>query len=64
MLECRTQTEVRCARSESMLRATNVASDPSARLTALTGVSSDPAGLDLVTLPISLVGENWPLVSP
>ena len=46
------------------MRATNVPSAPSASETGLNGVSSEPIGVDLVTLPISEVGEYWPLVSP
>ena len=53
-----------CLRSMSWVRATNVASAPSARLMGLNGLSSEPKGVDLVTLPTSLVGEYWPLVSP
>ena len=52
------------ARSMSWVRATKVASAPSARLSGLKGVSSEPNGVDLVTLPTSLVGEYWPLVRP
>ena len=50
-------TEVRCLRSESMVRATNVASAPSASETGLNGWSTEPIGVDLVTLPGSEVGE-------
>ena len=32
--------------------------------TGLNGVSSEPNGVDLVTLATSEVGEYWPLVSP
>ena len=46
------------------MRATNVASAPSASDTGLNGVSTEPIGVDLVTLPVSEVGEYWPLVSP
>ena len=46
------------------MRATNVASAPSASEIGLNGVSSDPIGVDLVILPTSEVGEYWPLVSP
>ena len=53
-----------CSRSMSWVRATKVASAPSARLTGLKGVSSEPNGVDLVTFAISEVGEYWPLVSP
>ena len=52
------------ARSMSWVRATKVASALRATDTALKGASSDPWGVDLVTLPCSLVGEYWPLVSP
>ena len=47
-----------------MVRATKVASAPRASETGLNGLSSEPIGVDLVTLPISEVGEYWPLVSP
>ena len=46
------------------MRATNVASAPSASDTGLNGVSTEPIGVDLVTLPVSEVGEYCPLVSP
>jgi len=52
------------ARSMSCVRATKVASAPSASDTGLNGVSTDPNGVDLVTLATSDVGEYWPLVSP
>ena len=58
------RTSVRPLRSESRARATNVPSAPSARDRVLKGWSSEPMGLDLVTLPVSEVGEYWPLVSP
>jgi hypothetical protein len=48
----------------SIVRATNDASAPRARAAALNGWSSEPNGVDLVTLPTSLVGEYWPLVRP
>ena len=57
-------TAVRCLRSESIVRATNVASAPSASDTGLNGESSEPIGVDLVILPSSEVGEYWPLVRP
>ena len=57
-------TSVRCLRSESMVRATNVASAPSATDTGLNGKSIEPIGVDLVILPTSEVGEYWPLVRP
>ena len=53
-----------CWRSMSWVRATKLASAPSATLSGLNGVSMDPAGVDLVILPYSLVGENWPFVRP
>ena len=46
------------------MRATKVASAPSASETGLNGLSSEPIGVDLVILPRSLVGEYWPLVRP
>ena len=46
------------------MRATNVASAPSASDTGLNGSSSEPIGVDLVILPSSDVGEYCPLVSP
>ena len=46
------------------MRATNVASAPSASDTGLNGASSEPIGVDLVILPSSEVGEYWPLVRP
>jgi hypothetical protein len=51
-------------RSESIVRATNVASAPSASDSGLNGESAEPAGVDLVILPSSDVGEYWPLVRP
>src|ERR1700745_2887460 len=54
-------TSVRPLRSESSARPTKVASAPSASDTGLNGWSSDPMGVDLVTLPTSDVGEYWPL---
>ena len=57
-------TEVRCLRSLSRVRATNVASAPSASDTGLNGVSTEPIGVDLVIFPVSEVGEYWPLVRP
>ena len=53
-----------CLRSMSWVRATKVASAPSASDTGLNGWSSDPNGDDFVTFPISLVGEYWPFVKP
>ena len=58
------RTSARPLRSESMARATKVASAPSASDSGLNGVSSEPMGVDLVTLPTSDVGEYWPLVRP
>ena len=60
----RVNTSIMCLRSMSWVRATNVASAPSATEIGLNGWSSEPNGVDFVTLPISLVGEYWPLVSP
>ncbi len=54
----------RCSRSLSTVRATKVASAPSATLTGLNGRSSDPDGVDFVTLPSSDVGEYCPFVNP
>ena len=31
---------------------------------ALTGFSTLPCGVDLVFIPLRLVGETWPVVSP
>ena len=53
-----------CWRSMSWVRATKLASAPKATETGLNGSSMLPAGVDFVTLPISLVGEYWPLVRP
>ena len=50
--------------SMSIVRATNVASAPSARLTGLNGKSIEPIGDVFVFFPSSDVGEYWPLVSP
>ena len=55
---------MRCWRSLSSVRATKVASAPSANAIGLNGWSTDPNGVDFVTLPSSEVGEYWPLVSP
>ena len=52
------------ARSMSWVRATKVASAPSATEIGLKGVSSEPIGVDFVTFPTSLVGEYCPFVSP
>ncbi len=57
-------TSVRCLRSESIARATKVASAPKASDSGLNGWSTEPTGDDLVTFPVSEVGENCPLVSP
>ncbi len=48
----------------STVRATKEASAPRASATGLNGWSCEPKGVDLVTLPSSLVGEYWPFVSP
>ena len=50
--------------SRSTVRATKVAPAPRASDSASSGGSIEPPGVDLVTLPNSLVGEAWPLVSP
>ncbi len=50
--------------SVSIVRATNVASAPSASDSGLNGWSIEPIGVDFVTFPRSLVGEYWPFVSP
>ena len=52
------------ARSMSWVRATKVASAPRASETGLNGVSTEPNGVDLVTLATSEVGEYWPFVRP
>jgi hypothetical protein len=46
------------------VRATKLASAPSASDTGLNGASTEPAGVDLVTVPGIEVGEYWPLVNP
>ena len=46
-----------CLRSMSCVRATKLASAPSATEIGLNGWSSEPNGVDFVTLPTSLVGE-------
>ena len=54
-----------CLRSMSWVRATKRRLGAERqRLIGLNGWSSEPNGVDLVTLPTSLVGEYWPLVSP
>nr|CRL68964.1 hypothetical protein CPGR_00192 [Mycolicibacter nonchromogenicus] len=58
------RTSVRPLRSESRARPTNVASAPIASEIGLKGLSSEPYGVDLVILPVSDVGEYWPLVRP
>ena len=60
----RRKVSVRCLRSESTVRATKDASAPSAMDTGLKEWSSEPRGVDLVILPVSEVGEYWPLVRP
>ena len=64
MLDRLPQHDVRCLRSLSRVRATKVASAPSASETGLNGSSTDPAGVDFVIFPVSDVGEYWPFVSP
>ena len=49
--------DVDCACDESRVSA-------SATVIGLNGKSTEPAGVDLVTLPTSEVGEYWPLVNP
>ena len=51
-------TSASCCRSESTARATKVAPAPRASWTGSSGASTEPAGLVLVTLPFSDVGEN------
>jgi hypothetical protein len=50
--------------SVSIARATNDASAPIAIESGLNGWSSEPIGVDFVTMPSSEVGEYWPFVSP
>ncbi len=50
--------------SVSIARATNDASAPIAIESGLNGWSSEPSGVDFVTLPSSEVGEYWPFVKP
>ena len=57
-------TSVSSFLSVSIARATNVASAPIATLSGLNGWSTEPIGVDFVTLPRSEVGEYWPFVSP
>ena len=54
----------RCFASVSMLRATKVAPEPSAKASGLKGRSIDPIGVDFFTVPTGLVGEYCPLVRP
>src|SRR5262245_63318730 len=60
----RRNVSVMCLRSMSCVRATYVASAPSANDSGLKGWSIEPKGVDFVTFPSSLVGEYWPLVKP
>ena len=48
----------------STVRATNEAPAASANAQGLSGRSAEPSGVDLVTVPSSLVGEYCPLVRP
>ena len=57
-------TSSMCLRSRSWVRATKVASAPSATASGLNGGSTLPYGVDFVILPSSEVGEYWPLVRP
>ena len=54
----------RCSVWVSTERATNVASAVMATDSGTMGWSMVPAGVDLVFLPNSDVGDAWPLVSP
>ena len=45
-------------------RATKLASAARAIVSGMIGVSTVPAGVDLVRLPNSDVGDAWPLVRP
>ena len=59
----RSTSSVPCL-SVSIARATNVASAPIAIESGLKGWSTEPSGVDFVTLPRSEVGEYCPLVRP
>jgi hypothetical protein len=48
----------------SIVRATKVAAAPSASATGSKGRSTEPNGVDFVTLPTSDVGEYCPFVKP
>src|SRR5271154_6200350 len=54
----------KCDWKTSTERATKVASAPMASEMGLNGRSTEPNGVDLAFLPISDVGEYWPLVRP
>ena len=60
----RPSTDVRCLRSESIVRATKLASAPMASEIGPNGASTEPIGVDFVLFPSSDVGEYCPLVSP
>ena len=53
-----------CFRCESIVRATNVAPQPSAKLSGSKGRSTEPIGVDFVFKPTGEVGEYWPFVRP
>ena len=53
-----------CLGCVSIVRATNVAPEPSANETGLNGLSTDPKGVDFVRRPTCDVGEYWPFVRP
>ena len=55
---------IMCLRSRSWVRATKLASAPRATASGLNGGSTEPNGVDLVTLPSSEVGEYCPFVRP
>ena len=50
--------------SLSIVRATNVAPQPSAKLIGLKGRSIEPMGVLFARKPTGLVGEYWPFVRP
>ena len=58
------KTSIMCLRSRSWVRATKLASAPSATAQRVERRIDEPNGVDLVTLPTSEVGEYWPLVRP
>jgi len=60
----RRNVSIMCLRSRSWVRATKPASAPRATASGLNGGSTEPIGVDFVTLPSSEVGLAWPFVSP